>query len=186
MKIGSLELFEDSALLQLGIITDHGLPIGQGPNVPLLWTAAPTNGQVLVGVTGSDPVLTTLTAGAGITISNGPGSITIGATLPVVVTWKIIMASQTLASNFGYLCTGGGNLLLTLPAAGALGDIIEVVLDGSTSWTLLTQPGQTVRYGNLLAATSIASTNQGDTVRMVCQSAARWNILSSLGNLTTT
>jgi hypothetical protein len=40
-------------------------------------TAAPTNGQILIGSTGKAPVLSTLTAGQNISISNSPGSGTI-------------------------------------------------------------------------------------------------------------
>lgn len=43
-------------------------------------TTAPTNGQLLIGRTGNPPNLTTLTAGPGITISNGPGTIEISGT----------------------------------------------------------------------------------------------------------
>lgn len=43
-------------------------------------TAAPTNGQILIGSTGNAPVLGTLTAGANINITNGPGAVTISAT----------------------------------------------------------------------------------------------------------
>ena len=42
-------------------------------------TAAPANGQILIGKTGGAPVLGTLTAGPNITIANNPGSITISA-----------------------------------------------------------------------------------------------------------
>jgi hypothetical protein len=42
-------------------------------------TAAPTDGQVLMGSTGNAPVLGTLTAGPNITITNGPGSVKISA-----------------------------------------------------------------------------------------------------------
>ena len=38
------------------------------------------DGQVLIGATGSDPVAANLTAGSGISITNGPGSITIDST----------------------------------------------------------------------------------------------------------
>ena len=37
------------------------------------------NGQILIGSTSSAPVLSTLTAGSNVTITNGPGSITISA-----------------------------------------------------------------------------------------------------------
>ena len=40
-------------------------------------TAAPTNGQILVGSTGAAPVATTITQGTGITVTNAAGSITI-------------------------------------------------------------------------------------------------------------
>jgi hypothetical protein len=43
-------------------------------------TAAPINGQILIGSTGNAPVLTTLTAGENINITNSPGSVTISAT----------------------------------------------------------------------------------------------------------
>jgi hypothetical protein len=43
-------------------------------------TAAPTDGQILIGSTGDAPVLGTLTAGENIKITNSPGSITISAT----------------------------------------------------------------------------------------------------------
>jgi hypothetical protein len=42
-------------------------------------TAAPANGQILIGKTGDAPVLGTLTAGQNIEIANNPGSITISA-----------------------------------------------------------------------------------------------------------
>lgn len=43
-------------------------------------TAAPTNGQLLIGSTGNAPVAATLSSGNGISITNGAGSITIANT----------------------------------------------------------------------------------------------------------
>jgi hypothetical protein len=43
-------------------------------------TPAPTNGQILIGSTGSAPVLGTLTAGSNINITNSAGAVTISAT----------------------------------------------------------------------------------------------------------
>lgn len=42
-------------------------------------TAQATNGQILIGSTAADPVASTITAGSGITVTNGAGSITIAA-----------------------------------------------------------------------------------------------------------
>lgn len=39
-----------------------------------------TNGQLIIGSTGAFPVAATITAGSGITVTNGAGSVTIAAT----------------------------------------------------------------------------------------------------------
>lgn len=44
------------------------------------WTAAMTNGQILIGSTSSSPTPATLTAGSGMTITNGAGSVTVTRT----------------------------------------------------------------------------------------------------------
>lgn len=105
-------------------------------------------------------------------------------------TWTAISANQTLAVNNGYFCTGGGALSLALPAVSAVGDTIDVVLDGSTSWTI-TQPNAAtrIRLGSsqttLGVGGSLASTAQGDTVKLVCETAnARWVVVSSMGSIT--
>lgn len=57
-------------------LTDGGIVLGSGTGAVTV-TAQPTDGQLLVGSSGVDPVLATLTAGEGIDITNGAGSITI-------------------------------------------------------------------------------------------------------------
>lgn len=59
-------------------LTDGGILIGSGTGAVTV-TSQPTNGQLLIGSTGVNPVLATLTAGTGITITEGAGSITIDA-----------------------------------------------------------------------------------------------------------
>jgi len=57
-------------------LADHGILLGSG-TAAITATVAPTNGQLLIGSTGADPALATLTApAAGITITGGAGSIT--------------------------------------------------------------------------------------------------------------
>jgi hypothetical protein len=104
--------------------------------------------------------------------------------------WSTISASQTLAINNGYICISpGGALSLALPAVSAVGSIIEVTLDGATSFTVTQSAGQSIVIGNDHTTAgvtgSLASTQQGDSLRMVCSVAnLRWNVLSSMGNLT--
>jgi hypothetical protein len=58
--------------------TTDGMAYFSSPT-SLTSTAAPANGQILIGKTGDAPVLGTLTAGQNIEIANNPGSITISA-----------------------------------------------------------------------------------------------------------
>ena len=57
-------------------LTDGGILLGSDTS-PITATANPTDGQLLIGSTGVDPVLATLTAGSGISISNASGAVTI-------------------------------------------------------------------------------------------------------------
>lgn len=65
-----------------GSLTDGGILLGSGTGA-VTATPQPTNGQILIGSSGSDPVLTTLTPGAGVNISTGSGSTTINVSEPV-------------------------------------------------------------------------------------------------------
>jgi hypothetical protein len=89
------------------------------------------NGQVVVGATGAPPQATTLSAGPGITITNGPGSITIssstsgGAGAPVMppqgrltlTTNAPVMTADTTAATTIYYTPYQGNWL---PIAGVM------------------------------------------------------------------
>jgi hypothetical protein len=57
--------------------TAHGVALGEGPNVKIAYTAAGSNGQLLIGSTGADPKFATLTANSPLTTTAGPNSLTI-------------------------------------------------------------------------------------------------------------
>jgi hypothetical protein len=59
-------------------MTPGGILLGNGTS-GLTVTARPSNGQLLIGSTGADPVVASLTAGTGITLTPGAGSLTISA-----------------------------------------------------------------------------------------------------------
>jgi len=65
----------------------------------LTTTAAPTDGQLLIGRTGLAPVAATLTAGTGITITNGAGTITIGTSGVISSINGLTASSQTFATG---------------------------------------------------------------------------------------
>jgi len=65
---------------KLGTQTAHSLALFEGSTSALSPLGVATNGQLPIGSTGANPVLATLTAGSGVTITNGAGSIEISAT----------------------------------------------------------------------------------------------------------
>jgi hypothetical protein len=94
-------------------LTDHSLIIGRTANTFANLGVA-TNGQLPIGSTGADPVLSTLTAGSNISITNGAGSVTIAA--PSVfssINNQVFTTSGTYTPTAGMLycyiqCIGGG------------------------------------------------------------------------------
>lgn len=92
----------------------------------LLTTATPTNGQLLIGSTGAAPVAATLTAGTGMSITNGAGSITlnntgvtsVGLSLPGIftVTGSPVTTTGTLTAS---LASQSANLVFASPNGSA-------------------------------------------------------------------
>lgn len=93
------------------------------------WTTALTNGQILIGSTGSSPVAASLTNGGGITATGGAGTITLGSS-----------AGGDIAGTVASATVGGLQGRTVSNAAPSTGDVLA--WDGS-QWT----PGQ-VTYVN--------------------------------------
>jgi hypothetical protein len=94
-----------------------------------------TNGQLLIGnTTGNTLSKSTLTAGTGISVTNGSGSITIANSAPSV-SWQSVQTSAFNASaGLGYpVNTTSASITATLPASPAAGDSITFV-DYAGTW----------------------------------------------------
>jgi len=118
------------AVAASGTMTDHAPIVGAGTTT-IKALAAMTNGQIAIGSTGADPVPATITAGAGVTVTNGAGSITIasssgvggvGLYQPLITT----LASQANSGLTTWINQGGATvadtsmgMMITAPAAGA-------------------------------------------------------------------
>lgn len=141
------------------------------------------NGQLIIGGSGVNGVAATLTAGSGISITNGAGTITINAT-GLGETWTTVTGtSQAAAINNGYIANNAGTVTITLPATAPIGSSIIVVGLGAGGWTLAANTGQTIQFGNLVttSAGSFSSTNQFDTIEVVCMVAnTTWSVISSV------
>lgn len=155
----------------------------------LTWSSTMTNGQLIIGSTSGTPTAATLTAGTGITITNGAGSISIasnGADVWVDQT----TSSVNMTANTGYTSDAGASLVtFTLPATAAIGDWIEINGKGAGGWTIAQASGQQINFGNVAttigAGGSLSSSNQWDCIKLRCVTADTiFTVVSSIGNIT--
>lgn len=118
-----------SLAAKLGTQTIFGLPIGAGTAGAFTWTADPADGQLLIGAGGLTPVLGTLTAGAGISITNAPGSITIANTGGSSLTYTNVNTTPYVvlpADQFLGVDCSGAPITIQLPNAPSTGRIFIV------------------------------------------------------------
>lgn len=118
-----------SLAAKLGTQTQFGLPIGGGSSAAINWTAAPTDGQLLIGSTGLTPVLNTLTAGSGISIANAAGSITITNTGGSAFTYTNVNSSPYVvlpADQYLGVDCSGAPITIQLPNAPSTGRVFVI------------------------------------------------------------
>ncbi len=159
--------------------TIHTLPVAQGAaNFNFLGPL--TNGQLLVGSTGADPVAANLVAGTNITISNSAGSVTISAAGLGGFSWHDVTGtSQLMIANNGYIANNGGLVTLTMPATSLVGDEIDIIGKGAGGWLVQCDVGQTIVVGSSTTsvAGSVASTDAKDSFYMICTTAnTEWTV----------
>jgi len=98
-------------------LTDGGLVLGSGTGAVTSLGQA-TNGQLVIGSTGADPVLATLTGGSNITVTNTAGGISIAATGLGSGTVQSVSATGT--ENGITLTSDGDSVNPTITLGGAL------------------------------------------------------------------
>lgn len=169
--------------------TNHSVLVGAASNG--ITNIALTNGQLAIGSTGVDPVAANITAGTGVSISNGAGSITVNA-LGGGLTWTVVTGvSQSAAVNNGYIANNAGQVVVTLPAVSAVGDVVGVTgINNATGWKIAQNAGNQIFFGTASttggATGYLESTATRDGVKLVCTSAnANWQVMPGpIGNIT--
>lgn len=170
--------------------TAHTIPVAEGASA-FNFLGPLTNGQVLIGSTGSDPVPATLTAGAGISIANAAGSITISGTASSIG-WNVITGNTNAVVENGYICNSASPLTVTLPVTAAVGTAIAVANFNTGGFTIAQNANQNIRIGSTVSTTgvggSVASSAQGDAIYLVCVVAnTSWMVINAPeGNFTVT
>lgn len=180
--------YDGAGTFSADTVTNHAVLIGGASNA--ITSLALTNGQLAIGSTGADPSAATLTAGTGVTITNGSGSITVNAA-GGGLTWTVVTGTtQAAAVNNGYIANNAGLVTVTLPATSAVGDTVAVTgINNATGWRVAQNAGNTIFFGTSTTTAgvggSLSSTATRDTVYLVCMTAnATWNVVTSIGNLT--
>ena len=171
-------------------VTNNSVLIGGASNA--IVSQALTNGQLLIGNTGSAPTAATLSAGTGVSITNAAGSITINAAGGGLTWTTVTGATQAISVNNGYVANNAGVVTLTLPASASLGDIIAVTgINNATGWKIAQNASQQIFFGTSSTTSGITgflqSTNTRDVVYLVCVVAGAstiYNVVSSIGNIT--
>ena len=169
--------------------TAHSLLVGEGSS-PMVSLGVATNGQIPIGSTGADPVLATITAGMGVTVTNGAGSITLSASGGGLTWVDVTGVSQTVSASHGYVSDNAGTVTFTLPASCTFGDVFEIVgLQGG--WTLAQNANQKVLIGSTVTTVgvggSLSSTNAGDCISLVAvntSASSFWRVKTIQGNIT--
>ena len=180
--------YDGAGTFSADTVTNHNVLIGGSSNS--ITSLALTNGQLAIGSTGADPSAATLTAGTGVSITNGAGSITVNA-LGGGLTWTVVTGTtQAAAVNNGYIANNAGLVTVTLPATSAVGDTVAVTgINNATGWKIAQNAGNQIFFGTASTTSgtggSLASTATRDTVYVVCMTAnATWNVVDSIGNIT--
>lgn len=129
------------------------------------WVSMATDGKVLIGSTAGNPAAATLTAGTGITITNGSNAITIAANGSVV--------AQTLTGDSGgSLSPSSGNFNIlggpgvTTSGSGSTLTINSIVFTDTTATTLAVDNGYFATAAGTYNMPATAA--QGETVIVFC------------------
>lgn len=137
-----------------------------------------TNGQIAVGSTGATPVAATLTAGKGITITNGAGSISLATNGLGELSTATASAGNTtpISTDSGKIYKIDSIATVTLPAPGALtnGYNITVILAGGGSVKI----PATTQY--VLNGASVSSGATVDTINASSYGSVKFVLIDSV------
>lgn len=168
--------------------TIHGVLVAQGAS-PYA-TKILGDGQLLIGSAGVDPVVGSISAGAGISVTLGSGSVTIANTGGAPDTFSNVTATtQQTVVNQGYITSAASLLTYTLPATALYGAWVEILGFATNGWIIAQNSGQQINYGNLVTSTGVtgtlASSQSKDCVKLRCMTntGSVWTVVSSQGNL---
>jgi len=188
IKTSGVCTYDGAGSFSASTLTQNSSLVGGAANA-IVSLGVATNGQLVVGSTGAQPVLAALSAGAGISVTNGAGTITVAAVGGGTTWTDVAGVAQAIVANNSYTANNAGLVTLTLPVAMVYGSVVEICGKGAGGWLLAQQAGQTIYYGSSTttpgAGGSIASTGQYDSIKIVCTVAdTTFTVIAAVGNHT--
>lgn len=159
-------------------LTDGGILLGSG-TAAITATAQPTDGQLLIGHTGADPDLATLTApAAGLTITGGSGSITFALANDLSALEGLAstgIAVRSAADTWQQRSIAGTSPIVVTNGDGVSGNPTVSVIGGGFVWsietgasaTLVANQGIIANRATLVTLTLPASASLGDVFKVV-------------------
>ncbi len=145
LGIGTTDIPEFNGLTLNSLTADSFIYSGTGGL--LTSTAAPLDGELLIGVAGSSPVVATLTGTTNqVDVTNGAGSITLSTPQDIDTSASPQFTGLTLSGTT--LSING--IAYAWPAAdGALGDVLTTDGAGALTWTTVAGAGETNTASNV-------------------------------------
>ena len=137
-------------------LTDGGVLLGSGTGAFTALGQA-TNGQLVVGSTGADPVLATLTGGANISVTNTAGAISIAAT--GLGSGTVQSVSATGNENGITLASDGDTVNPTITLGGALSGVTNAQLSNSSVTLGTTSVALGATAASLAGLTTVTATS---------------------------
>lgn len=171
---------------------NHSVLVGAGTSAITSLTAA-TNGQVLIGSTGADPVFNSMAQpAAGLTITGGAGSVTFAladdlAAIEALSTTGLAVRTGTSTWTTRSVVAGSTKITVT-NGDGVAGNITIDAAEGvtwtevtGTSATIAVNSGVIANNASLVTLTLPTSSNQGDEIRVTGKGAGGWLIAQNSG-----
>ena len=181
-------LYSSAADTIAGLATANKAVITTGATGTPVATALATDGQLIIGSTAGVPAAATLTAGAGILVTNAGNSITIDATGATL--WSVVTgATQAVSVNNAYIANRATAITFTLPATAAVGEFFKVTNIGVGLPIIAQNAGQSINFTNTTTTVgvggSLTALDEFVSIDIVCVVAnTTFNVLSSTGNFT--
>lgn len=159
-------LYASSANVMSALATANNGVLTTGTSgIPVI-TALASDGQLIIGSSAGAPAAATISAGTGITVTNGNNTITISVSSGGF-TWTDVSGAFSPLKENGYFVTATATG--TLPASPSQGDTIKFFVDTTQLLTIQATAGKIIRFGSLVSSSggTFVSTLQGDSVELV-------------------